>query len=82
MAATNEQGDGIEYTLTDPYAFQPVLTEFDRHLISAGTHYELYRKLGANLVEHQGFKGLGLYLQHGTVIIGHQLLRFLRITKL
>ena len=53
-----KQGDGIEYTLTDPYAFQPVLTEFDRHLISTGTHYELYRKLGANLVEHQGFKGV------------------------
>ena len=53
-----KQGDGIEYKLTDPYAFQPVLSEFDRHLISTGTHYELYRKLGANLVEHQGFNGV------------------------
>ena len=52
------QDDGNEYTLTDPYAFLPVLSDFDRHLISAGTHYELYRKLGANLVEHQGFKGV------------------------
>ena len=52
------QGDGNEYKLTDPYAFQPVLSEFDRHLIASGTHYELYRKLGANLVEHQGFKGV------------------------
>ena len=53
-----KQDDGNEYTLTDPYAFLPVLSDFDRHLISSGTHYELYRKLGANLVEHQGFKGV------------------------
>ena len=53
-----KQDDGNEYKLTDPYAFQPVLSEFDRHLIATGTHYELYRKLGANLVEHQGFKGV------------------------
>ena len=53
-----KQGDGNKYKLTDPYAFQPVLSEFDRHLIASGTHYELYRKLGANLVEHQGFKGI------------------------
>ena len=52
------QDDGNEYTLVDPYAFMPVLSEFDRHLIATGTHYELYRKLGANLVEHQGFKGV------------------------
>jgi len=52
------QDDGNEYTLTDPYAFLPVLSDFDRHLITSGTHYELYRKLGANLVEHQGFKGV------------------------
>ena len=52
------QDDGNEYTLTDPYAFLPVLSDFDRHLISSGTHYELYRKLGANLVEHQGYKGV------------------------
>ena len=53
-----KQDDGNEYTLVDPYAFLPVLSEFDRHLIATGTHYELYRKLGANLVEHQGFKGV------------------------
>ncbi len=52
------QEDGNEYTLVDPYAFMPVLSEFDRHLIATGTHYELYRKLGANLIEHQGFKGV------------------------
>ena len=53
-----KQADGNEYTLVDPYAFLPVLSDFDRHLIATGTHYELYRKLGANLIEHQGFKGV------------------------
>ncbi|WP_290763059.1 1,4-alpha-glucan branching protein GlgB, partial [Fibrobacter sp. UBA4297] len=53
-----KQADGIEYTLVDPYAFLPVLSDFDRHLIATGTHYELYRKLGANIIEHQGFKGV------------------------
>ena len=49
-----KQGDGIEYTLVDPYAFLPVLSDFDRHLIATGTHYELYRKLGANIIEQRG----------------------------
>ncbi|MBR2089011.1 MAG: 1,4-alpha-glucan branching protein GlgB [Fibrobacter sp.] len=53
-----KQDDGNEYAVVDPYAFMPVLSEFDRHLISTGTHYELYRKLGANIIEHQGFKGI------------------------
>ena len=53
-----KQGENNEYTLVDPYAFMPVLSEYDRYLIGSGTHYELYRKLGANLVEHQGFKGV------------------------
>ena len=52
------QGDGNEYSIVDPYAFLPVLSEFDRHLIATGTHYELYRKLGANIIEHEGFKGV------------------------
>ena len=53
-----KQGENNEYTLVDPYAFMPVLSEYDRYLIGSGTHYELYRKLGANIVEHQGFKGI------------------------
>ncbi|MDR1759735.1 MAG: 1,4-alpha-glucan branching protein GlgB [Fibrobacter sp.] len=50
--------NGIQYSIIDPYLFLPVLSEYDRHLMSAGTHYELYRKLGANLTEHQGFQGV------------------------
>lgn len=50
--------NGIQYTVVDPYAFLPVLTDFDCHLIKNGTHYELYKKLGANIVRHQGFNGV------------------------
>ncbi len=50
--------NGIQYSTIDPYLFLPVLSEYDRHLMNNGTHYELYRKLGANLVEHQGFQGV------------------------
>ena len=49
---------GNVYHVIDPYAFMPVLTDFDRYLINAGRHYELYRKLGANLVTHQGIPGV------------------------
>ena len=50
--------NGVKYTVVDPYAFLPVLTDFDCHLIKNGTHYELYKKLGANIVRHQGFSGV------------------------
>ena len=50
--------NGIQYSVIDPYAFLPVLTDFDCHLIKNGTHYELYKKLGANIVRHQGFSGV------------------------
>lgn len=70
-----KQSDGIEYSITDPYAFLPVLSDFDRHLISSGTHYELYRKLGANIIEHQGFKGVHFAVwapnAHAVSVIGN-----------
>lgn len=50
--------NNIRYSVIDPYSFLPVLSEYDRYLINSGTHYDLYRKLGANLIEHQGFKGV------------------------
>jgi len=49
---------GNSYSLVDPYAFSPVISEYDIHLMSAGRHYELYKKLGANIIEHQGVKGI------------------------
>jgi 1,4-alpha-glucan branching enzyme len=49
---------GATATYDDPYAFGPVLSDFDLHLIGQGTHYELWKKLGANPLEHQGVAGV------------------------
>ncbi len=41
----------------DPYAFSPTIGELDLHLIAEGRHRELYRVLGAHVMEHQGVQG-------------------------
>lgn len=50
--------DGTEQEFPDPYAFPPVLTDFDLHLIGEGTHYRKYEKLGAHVMEINGVKGV------------------------
>jgi len=50
--------DGREYAAEDPYRFSPGLTEFDLHLFAEGNHFELYKKLGAHPVEHEGAPGV------------------------
>ena len=50
--------DGTHYSVVDPYAFSPVISEYDQYLISVGNHYELYRKMGANVIEHQDVIGV------------------------
>ncbi len=50
--------DGKSYVQEDPYRFGPVLTEFDLYLFGEGKHYELYEKLGAHVVEHEGVPGV------------------------
>jgi 1,4-alpha-glucan branching enzyme len=42
----------------DPYAFPPLLTDFDLHLMGEGTHYLKYEKLGAHVREVEGVRGL------------------------
>jgi 1,4-alpha-glucan branching enzyme len=42
----------------DPYAFPPVLTDFDMYLIGEGTHYRNYEKLGAHVKEINGVSGV------------------------
>lgn len=42
----------------DAYAFGPVLGEMDVYLFSEGTHYEVYRRLGAHLAEINGVMGV------------------------
>ena len=52
-----DYGDGGTFELDDPYAFTPTLGELDLHLIAEGRHEELYEKLGAHPLEHEGVSG-------------------------
>jgi 1,4-alpha-glucan branching enzyme len=44
--------------VADSYSFGPVLGPVDDLLISEGTHYRLFDKLGAHLIEHEGAAGV------------------------
>jgi len=50
----NAQG---EWTADDPYRFLPTLGELDLHLINEGRHFELWRRLGARVITHEGVTG-------------------------
>jgi len=49
--------DGNTWEVHDAYAFPPLLTDFDIHLMGEGTHYEKYERLGAHLREVAGVRG-------------------------
>ena len=49
--------DGSEIETYDPYAFPPVLTDYDLYLLGEGTHYRNYEKLGAHIQEIAGIRG-------------------------
>ena len=49
--------DGNTWRSYDPYSFSPTLSEFDRHLFGAGTHYEIYEKMGGRLMTYEGARG-------------------------
>lgn len=42
----------------DPYAMPPVLTDFDHHLFSEGTHYKNYEKMGSHVRIINGVRGV------------------------
>jgi 1,4-alpha-glucan branching enzyme len=42
----------------DPFAFPALLTDFDLHLFSEGTHYESFEKLGAHVHDVDGIRGV------------------------
>jgi 1,4-alpha-glucan branching enzyme len=46
------------WEMDDPYRFWPTLGDLDLHLIGEGTHRELWRRLGARVMEHQGVSGV------------------------
>ena len=50
--------DGNVFETFDPYAFPPVLTEYDLYLSGEGTHYQKYEKLGAHVREVAGVRGV------------------------
>jgi 1,4-alpha-glucan branching enzyme len=50
--------DGHTIEIDDPYCFPALLGELDLHLISEGTHYEKYEKLGAHVREVAGVGGV------------------------
>ncbi len=50
--------DETTYLAEDPYRFPPVLTDFDLHLFAEGNHFQLYDKLGAHRVAHEGVTGV------------------------
>lgn len=42
----------------DPYSFQPLLTNYDLHLLGEGKHWHAYEKLGAQLRSVDGIEGV------------------------
>ena len=50
--------EGIISEFYDPYSFMPVLSDFDIHLISEGSHYKEYEKLGAHVMEINSIQGV------------------------
>ena len=51
-------GQGSQTTNHDPYAFPPLLTEFDLYLLAEGKHWNSYQKLGAQLRSIDGVEGV------------------------
>ena len=56
LAVENHEGHAWQFV--DPYRFGRVLSDFDIHLLSEGTHYKSYEKLGGHLITHQGYSGV------------------------
>ncbi len=50
--------DGNVVELLDPYAFGPVLGDIDTYLLGEGTHRQLWRALGAHVIQHEGADGV------------------------
>lgn len=47
-----------EQLYEDPYAFGPLLSEYDEYLLAQGTHLYIYEQLGAHLKDVNGVKGV------------------------
>jgi len=49
---------GEQSTMHDPYAFPPLLSDYDLHLLAEGRHWKSYEKLGAHVREVGGVQGV------------------------
>jgi 1,4-alpha-glucan branching enzyme len=47
-----------DWWVTDAYSFGPVLGPIDDLLIAQGSHFRLFDKMGAHLIEHEGASGV------------------------
>ena len=52
------EGSGYEWETYDAYAYKPIIQELDMYLFGNGTHYEIYKKLGAHLMTINGVSGV------------------------
>lgn len=52
-----DQG-GEQSTMHDPYAFPPLLSDYDLHLLGEGNHWQSYEKLGAHVRTVNGVDGV------------------------
>lgn len=49
---------GESNTMHDPYAFPPLLTDYDLYLLGEGHHWDSYRRMGAQLRTVDGVEGV------------------------
>lgn len=49
---------GRQTTMHDPYAFPPLLSDYDLHLLGEGRHWQCYEKLGAHVRVVNDVKGI------------------------
>jgi 1,4-alpha-glucan branching enzyme len=56
LRVTDHRGD--QTTMHDPYAFPPLLSDYDLYLLGEGKHWHAYSKLGAQLRVVNGIEGV------------------------
>ena len=65
---------GSQRVMHDPYAFDPLISPYDLHLLGEGNHWRSFEKLGAHLREVDGIKGVNFAVwapnAEGVSIIG------------
>ena len=64
LKATDQRGQ--QTTMHDPYAFPPLLTDYDLHLLGEGRHWRSYTRLGAQLRTIDGIAGVNFAVASGS----------------